>query len=723
MRFSYTLLFLSFAVLGLAQTFPSGFNRIRVGDAGGANPAIANPTVMAFAPDGRIFVGQQGGNLRVIKNNQLLTTPFVTLSVNASGERGLIGVALDPDFASNQFIYVYYTLNTSPARNRISRFTANGDVALAGSEVIILELDALSGATNHNGGALAFGTDGRLYVAVGDNANTTTPQNLDTYHGKMLRINKDGSAPADNPFNTGSPSAQRQRVWSYGLRNPYTFAVQPVTGRIFVNEVGQNAWEEINDASAGGRNFGWPSTEGPTTNPSFTSPVYAYAHTGAQPTGCAITGGTFFNPEFTTYPTSYIGKYFFQDYCSGWIYYIDPTVSNPTPVLFASGVGGNSLSLTTGPDGNLYYLSRSNQALYRIVSTNATQPVITTHPQSQTVAEGSSVTLSVTATGTTPLAFQWQRNNVNITGATEASYTISPVQLTDGASYRVRVTNQAGAAISNAATLTVNPNAKPIATITAPVGSLLYSAGTNLNFSGTGMDAEDGELPANAFSWEVNFHHDTHFHDQPPITGVKSGVFAIPNSGETSSNVWYRFILTVTDSRGAAGKDTVDVFPRKSQMTFVTVPPGLQVTLDGQPQTTPFTVTSVEGLLRDIGVVTPQVSGNDEFDFSAWLHGGAPQQTVTTPVDDVTFTATFNLIVGVVPADEAVFYPVPANEWLFIPTSLQEDIRFVDVCGRTYLRAVERHGKQNRVDVRDLPDGLYLIAVPDKPYAKIFIRH
>ncbi len=129
---------------------------------------------MAFAPDGRLFVCQQGGQLRVIENGVLLSTPFVTVTVNASGERGLLGVAFDPNFATNHFVYVYYTATTPAIHNRVSRFTANGNVAVAGSETVILDLDNLSSATNHNGGAIHFGPDGKLYIAVGENANGAT---------------------------------------------------------------------------------------------------------------------------------------------------------------------------------------------------------------------------------------------------------------------------------------------------------------------------------------------------------------------------------------------------------------------------------------------------------------------------------------------------------------------------------------------------------------------
>jgi hypothetical protein len=177
-----------------------------------------------------LFVCLQGGALRVIKAGTLLSTPFLTVSVDSSGERGLLGVAFDPDFATNQFVYVYYTTPVTPIHNRVSRFTANGDVAVASSEVIILELDNLSTATNHNAGALHFGLDGKLYLAVGENANSANSQTLNNRLGKILRINADGTIPADNPFSTAATGANRA-IWALGLRNPFTFAIQPGGGR------------------------------------------------------------------------------------------------------------------------------------------------------------------------------------------------------------------------------------------------------------------------------------------------------------------------------------------------------------------------------------------------------------------------------------------------------------------------------------------------------------
>src|SRR5947208_4320319 len=212
-----------------AASLPSGFIETQVG-----SDLSGSPTAMAFAPDGRLFVCLQGGQVRVIKSGALLATPFVSIPVTFAGERGLLGVTFDPNFSSNHFVYFYYTTSMSPVHNRISRFTANGDVAVSGSETVLVDLDNLSSATNHNGGAIHFGPDGKLYAGVGENANSATAQTLSNRLGKILRYNSDGSIPTDNPFYNTATGANRS-IWALGLRNPFTFNFQPGTGRIFIN--------------------------------------------------------------------------------------------------------------------------------------------------------------------------------------------------------------------------------------------------------------------------------------------------------------------------------------------------------------------------------------------------------------------------------------------------------------------------------------------------------
>jgi len=349
--------------VGGSRSEPAGFTR-------NANwvSGLDNATALAESADGRLWVAQQGGALRIVRNGALQPTPFVQLTVDSSGERGLIGVALHPNFAANGWVYLHYTTAEGGTHNRISRFTANGDLVAAGSEVKLVDLPALSSATNHNGGGLHFGPDGKLYVGVGENANGANAQNLATPLGKMLRFNDDGSIPADNPF-FGSSSGLARAVWAYGLRNPFTFAFEPGTGRLHINDVGQSTWEEI-DLGSAGANYGWPASEGPDNIAAgVTAPIFAYRHGVASPpgsgpggffSGIAIAGGSFY-PQAGPFPASYRGSYFFADLGSGVVGRYD--VANQAAYAFAS-VPGNPVDVMTGADGALYVLTRS--AIVRI---------------------------------------------------------------------------------------------------------------------------------------------------------------------------------------------------------------------------------------------------------------------------------------------------------------------------------------------------------------------
>jgi glucose/arabinose dehydrogenase len=336
-----------------AAVLPPGFVETQFGSNVGPSP-----TAMDFSPDGRLFVCLQGGQLRVIENGVLLADPFVTVPTILDGERGLLGIAFDPNFADNQFVYVYYTVVTAPIHNRVSRFTANGNVAVPGSETIILELDNLSGFTNHNGGAIHFGPDSRLYVAVGENANAANSQTITNRLGKILRINSNGSIPLDNPTTfpgiAGSPSGDNRAIWAVGLRNPFTFGFQPGTGRLFINDVGEGTFEEINDGIAGS-NYGWSICEGfcSPPNANYRDPLFAYGHGE----GCAIVGSAFYNPAINQFPPAYVGKYFFGDLCGGFIRLFDP--SNNTASGFATSVP-RLVDLKVGPDGSLFYLVQIN---------------------------------------------------------------------------------------------------------------------------------------------------------------------------------------------------------------------------------------------------------------------------------------------------------------------------------------------------------------------------
>jgi glucose/arabinose dehydrogenase len=518
-----------------AATLPAGFVETQIAS------GLSSPTAMDFAPDGRIFVCLQGGNLRVVKNGALLPTPFLTLTVDSSGERGLLGVAFDPAFATNNFVYVYYTVPGSPAHNRVSRFTANGDVAVGGSEMVLLNLDNLSSATNHNGGAIHFGPDGKLYVAVGENANGANSQTLTNLLGKVLRLNSDGTIPSDNPFfNT---AGARKEIWALGLRNPFT-------GRLFINDVGQSTWEEINDGIAGS-NYGWPTTEGFTSDPNFRSPLFEYGHGSSSTTGCAIVGGGFYNPSVVQFPANYVGKYFFADLCTGWIRLFDP--SNNTAADFASGIS-SPVDLKVAADGSLYYLSIGSAGVFKVQFSATTAPSITTQPANQTVAQGQPATFMVAASGSTPLSYQWQRNQVNISGANASSYMIASAALADnGAKFRCVVTNALGNATSNEATLTVT--APP--SITTQPSNLTVAQGQPATF----MVAASGSAPL-SYQWQRN---------QVNISGATASSYMIASTALADNGAKFRCVVTNAFGNATSSEATLTVQP----------PPPILLTEDG----------------------------------------------------------------------------------------------------------------------------------------------
>ena len=397
-------------VAGAAATLPAGFAETVLTD-----KALFAPTLMAFAPDGRLFISQQNGKIKIFKNGSVLATPFLSLNTESSTDRGVLGIAFDPQFATNHYVYVYYHPKTTPIHGVISRFVANGDIGDPASETVLYTMDNLNPTGVHTGGTMNFGPDGKLYVSVGDDARgNVVSQSLTSDLGKILRINKDGSIPTDNPFYNQTTGKYRS-IWAYGLRNPYTWSFD-ATGRMLIDEVGLSTWEEINEGQAGG-NYGWPTVEGVGNDPRFIDPVYAYLHGSGPNEGCANIGAAFADPGTTNFPASYDGKLFFADFCNGWIHTYDPTTHAVAD--FAQGITSPT-DLRFGPDGALYYISRTqgtsgdSSRLLKIAYTGNPAPTIDQQPNDVTVGVGENATFTASANGTGPLGYQWLRDGTPI---------------------------------------------------------------------------------------------------------------------------------------------------------------------------------------------------------------------------------------------------------------------------------------------------------------------
>ena len=626
------------------------------------NEAVA----MGHAEDGRIFIAERSGNLKVYKNGIVSTVH--TVATTTAVEQGLLGLALHHDFSTNGQCYLYYT-NTASTLHYLDMIVIDATNAVT-SVTRIMQFDPIMNGF-HNGGAMLFKHD-HLYICIGESNEPAQAALLDTYRGKVLRLLDDGQPAPGNPYyDEVGASRQKRSLWAIGMRNPWYMSMDPVSEKLYVINVGGN-YEEINDVTAPdptkNYHYGWAGSaqSGPDQPNTTIYPTYTYGHAGW---GCAITSGVAFNPTgVTDYPLAYKNRFYFTDWCSGWLRSFD--LSNPAATYqeFSAADFGNVLGLSLGIDGNIYYFKYgTNGSLNRLEYTLPAVPVIVNHPQSQSVVTSDPVTFSVTASGSNPLSYQWYKNSVLIGGAIASTYTIASTDVNSAGPYSCVVTNTFGTATSNNAVLTLLPfNARPVATILTPLSTLTWNVLNVINFSGSATDAEEGTLPASAYQWEVQlFHKDCptceHWHPGPAVaSAVTSGSFIADNGGETSSNIWVRLILTVTDAQGRTGRDSVDIHPNKVILSASTNKTGLQVSMGGSA-VAPFSKTEVVNSALTLSAPTTQLVGDSLFTFVSWNIGGAATQTIRVPSVAATYKATYtSTYVGQTPYGGTP-HPVPGT--------------------------------------------------------------
>ena len=622
-----------------------------------SNPAFVNETVvpggndwttLAFLPDGRMLIGALSEKIFVVPAgaSQPLPTPF--LQLNGTGlidEQGLLDILPDQNFAQNGFYYVFYThVGSSTNNHRVSRFTASGNGTVAGSEVVLWE-DPGNAGHNLHGGSLAFGTDGKLYISTGVNETNADAQRLDLPRGKILRINKDGTIPADNPFVDGA-GPNRDEIWALGLRNPFRMTIDPVTGKMYIADVGGAFVEELN-VGARGANFGWPVCEGPCSDAGMTNPIFSYPHNNRD--AAIIAGPTYRGSQF---PSEYQGSLFIGDYAQNTIRRVKfDTNGNLSQVMnFWPANGaldttavGDPVKLVEGPDGALYYVDIGLSAgapasIKRIRWTLGSQPPVAVASATPTAGQAPlPVTFSSAGSGPAGISYSWTFGDGGTSTQANPTHTYTaPGQYTA----RLTVSDGTNTAVSN--DLTIRVGTPPVATILTPTTGALFRAGDAITYSGSATDAEDGQLPASAFSWTILFHHDSHIHPAGgPFTNTTGGTLQIPTSGHDYRGATnYEIILTVTDSTGLTASTSVTVLPDKVNLTYNSVPSGLNVSIDGVNHQTPFVYDDLKGFQHTIDAPN-QASGGNAYTFASWSDGGAQSHSIVVPTTDQSYTATF----------------------------------------------------------------------------------
>ena len=551
------------------------------------------PTAIAFTPDGRIFVAQKGGSIRIIQNGELLDEPLVTLTdVNNFGDRGLLGLAVDPNFAQNGYIYVSYTHENTPGVNvagsktgRIVRLTVFGNSANEFSRrVLVGSVGGTIGATScddydvtadcipsdsntHSVGGLRFGPDGMLYATLGDGADFVAvdpralrAQDLDSLGGKVLRINRDGTGPTDNPFYTGDPNDNRSKVYALGVRNAFRFNFHPTTGQLYIGDVGWGDYEALY-RGVPGANYGWPCLEGSNASaydcePSspVTDPFYEYSH-GAD--GAAIIAGAF--PSSGAYPAQYDNSFFMADYALRWIKRLELD-SSGTEVIRLEDFADNvfPVDMVTGPGGNLYYIDIVFGTLNRITHTDGKRRPIVELNVDRNSGE---LPLAVAFSGAgsydpdgDALSYFWNFGDGTSSSEAEPTHTY-----TSAGTYiaSLTVTDEFGASATRNVTIFAG-NQAPEVTITNPPSGSLYQADEEVTVSATAVDPEDGVLPPDAFSWEVLLHHNVHYHTLLQDSGTRSATF--PAEDHDATDVYIEVIVTAEDSQGLTTTQSIYMY-------------------------------------------------------------------------------------------------------------------------------------------------------------------
>jgi glucose/arabinose dehydrogenase/PKD repeat protein len=683
-----------FANRGPAATLQTDFDDRMVA-------SVDSPIALAFTPDTRILVATQSGQMRVYKSGQLLQTPALDLSgkICQSYSQGLLGVTVDPNFAANHYVYLFYTYNKfgscpldEPANpnnpvNRVSRFVMTGDTLDPASEVVLI--DNIPSHGSHNAGDVHFGKDGYLYVSTGDGVcdyaldsgcagQNDAARDRNVLLGKILRITRNGSIPATNPF-TGAdsgrcnrngrtdPGKNCQETFASGLRQPFRFAFDPDASgtRFFINEVGQARWEEVDEGKAGA-DYAWNLCEGNHDNPDrggsvncaaapYTPPIYEYSHG----TGCStITGGAFVPNGL--WPARYDNSYLIGDYVCGKIFELTPKEGGGfTRTEFASDLGkGGPIAMSFGPHG-------SSQALYYTTYANGGEVHRITYAQGANRAPHAAVSASPSS-GDVPLEVSFDGSDSNDpdfgdevasylwnfgdgSPAVETTTSIADHTYTQAGTYTATLTVRDKSGADDTATVRVDAgNRPPEPTISSPTQDQLFKVGEKIVLRGSATDPQDGQLADGALSWQVFQHHaGDHTHPfLPPTPGNDVEIVAPAPEDIHSTDPEGNYLevrLTATDSKGLSRTVTQKLAPNTVDVVFQSRPGELDLFINGHKFDDAMrTFVSWEGYRLNVYAPSPQTSpAGVTYSFASWSDGKEQQHDIVTGATPSSYTATF----------------------------------------------------------------------------------
>jgi len=616
------------------DSLPDGWRRVLVSD------SLDEATTVVCLRDGRVLVGERDGGIKVVAGGVLLPTELTQVpSDTSNGERGLMALAVASDFATTQHLYCY---GTAPnAKNRIVRYTLQGNGIVPGSESLVWECP-VTAQLGHNGGGFAFGGDGRIYLALGEHYTSPYSQDLTTPLGKLLRMERDGAVPTDNPF-VNVPGAEG-RVWALGLRNPFRLSTDPLTGTVWIGDVGGNspqAWEEVNRA-VGGANYGWPAQEGNSCSTgdcsTYTTPVWSLRHDDRVRVPVVGRAGVILGPvvRHPSWPVETQGNLLVADYPNRSLRRVVLDAAGVVvadPLFLASPEASTLTDLDFAPDGTLWTTtygplwsgSTERSSLHKIerLSTGNQPPVAVATSSSVTGPTPLAVNFQGSGSfdpdnGPAPLTYLWEFGDGAVATTANAQHSY-----TNAGTYQARLTVDDGAASATSTTIVVRAGNPPVPTIAAPAlpNELRYVAGQTISYTGSAVDVEDGTLPPSSLSWQVLLLHGGHTHPYyGPVQGT-SGSFTIPSTGHSPEATSYQIELEARDSSGLVSRIVRSLAPTPSTVRVHTAPSGIPVYVDGESESTPWSSTSLQGFVHELEVQRWYATSTQILGFVRWNDG------------------------------------------------------------------------------------------------------
>ena len=675
-----------FAASAQAASYPTGFEERTIAS------GLTGPVGVAWTPDGRMLVIEKDGRLKITPaaGGAPATVLDITARVNSYWDRGLLGVAVDSDFASNRYIYLLYTYDTHPltpdssdaAISRLSRFELSPTNQLSNEAVLLgTWAGAACPAAVEYGRLHPLGRAHRTRSA----RSARRPTGRSTWDRAMRRASRTSTRRPCGPT-TSSPCRARSftstataagspnhpfcpananldqvctKLYAKGFRNPYRFTLRP-GGGLAVGDVGWDTREEVDFISVGGKSYGWPCYEGTIRTPGYsalaecqaeyakegtanahTPPVHDYLHNGAS---AAVLGGPTY--QGSEYPAGYRDSIFFGDYAAGFIKKI--RVGREWHRR-----GGGRLRHGLDRDGSRdgaerrprFHGLRGRLTGHRVDQARRRTRPATARPRRRHLRRRTSgaapLTVQFSSAGSSdpngdPLSYAWDFGDGGTSTSANPAHTY-----TQSGVWTATLTVNDGRGLSGTKTVQVSAGGSgPTATILAPTDESLYRDGDTITMRGSATDPEDGTLPASQLSWNVVVHHASHVHQVGSFNGVAEASFQTLRDHDADS--YYEITLRATDSSGLTSTRTADIRPETVPFTLESDPAGAPVSYGGTSATAPFGTTSAIGFNTTISAATGFIGANDRpYHFDGWSDGGAASHNITVPASPTTLRASY----------------------------------------------------------------------------------